>query len=529
MKQLFGVYDKKTNNYSDNSADVIQYESSDLRLWIMGRVETKSGINATEEITEILNNHFSEFTEYVAGVYIVVACNLKNKKVAVFHDRTTSHAVMYYTETEDKIYIGTSLKKILCESKIKRELNGNAIEDFITNGFLYGQETLIKNVYKIKAFHSLVLSDGKAEQVKADYPVASMTKGEALDKFKETLDRSVRKCFDGEAEINLPLSSGFDSNYIAYIADNEKNVPVNAFSVGGKFGKNELPIVKNNVECYNNINLHSALTDDNTLQNLPDIVWRLEGSVYEVGLFLQYELARLVEKNQKKYLICGECADQVFNMNYLKKDRFEPDKKDNEVIYYEFSEYPFIFGSYLILKKNGILANSFGIETRYPYLDYELVSIGNSLAEINRKDKRVHVANCRECLPAEIIANMSKIGGSTDCHSLFNSSEEIQSFFKKVESSDLFKKYGEVFKRHSFTESEKQTGTDRTKTAVRNAVLDILHIGKDGRKKSAYFNEEMKIREYMNIAYLIVFEELFIKGNYDMSEIGIKSKLDEIL
>lgn len=528
MKQIYGVFDIKNNKYTDSSEGIYAFDNNEFSVWVYGSAESTNGINCGEELADIFKNNGTVFTEKVCGVYIVVILDTINKSVTVFHDRSTSSAVLYYTECDGKIYISTSLKRILSKTGMKRQFNENTVEEFITNGFIYGEETLVKNVFKLKAFHCLKISEGKVQQLRVNYPVREISKGEALDSFKPSLNKAIKKLFDGESEINLPLSSGFDSNYIAYVASEKGNAPINAFSVGGKFGKNELPVVEANVKHYNRMKLNSALTDKNTLQNLPDIVWRLEGSVYEVGLFLQYELAKLVFDSGKKYLICGECADQVMNKYYLQEDRLFPQKNNGNVTYYEFSEYPFIFGNYLILKKNGILANSFGIETRYPYLDNEVVSVSHALRSINGKDKRVHTANCEECLPDGILKNMSKIGGATECHSLFNSAEEIKEFFAFVEKSNFYISHENMIKRHSYGESQKQTGIKKYKTLVRNMFLRILHLSNE---KNKYFNEEVKLREYMCIAYIVIFEKLFITDEYSnlFSEDGINLKLSDVL
>lgn len=528
MKHIYGVFDIKKNEYTDGSEEVYSFSDSEISLWVYGSAESENGLNCGEKLADIFKNYGVRFTEKVCGVYIAVIFDRINNSLTVFHDRSTSSAVLYYTQYNEKIYISTSMKHILSKTGMPRKFNENSVEDFITNGFIYGEETLIKDVYKIKAFHCLEIAGNTVQQLRVNYHVHEMSKGEALDSFKLSLDKAVEKCFAGEDEINLPLSSGFDSNYIAYVASEKSDAPINAFSVGGKFGKNELPVVEKNVKHYKRMKLNSALTDKDTLQNLPDIIWRLEGSVYEVGLFLQYELAKLVSDSGKKYLICGECADQVMNKYYLKEDRLFPDKADGETIYYEFSEYPFIFGNYLILKKNGILANSFGIETRYPFLDNEVVSVSHALRSINGKDKRVHTANCEECLSDEILENMSKIGGATEFHSLFNTDDEIKKFLSDVEKSDFYASHKDMIKRHSYTESQKQTGIKKYKTLVRNVLLKIFHISNE---KNTYFNVEMKLREYMCVAYLIVFEKLFISDDYsDMfNDDGIKIKLSDVL
>ena len=527
MKQLFGVFDLKTNEYSDFSENVFSYENSDYKLNILGRAETDNEINCAEKILDIFAKNPLLFTQKVFGVFIAIIYDKLNKKLFVFHDRSTSYVAMYYTQKNDIIYIGNSLKRVLYESKIERKLNEKSVEDFYINGFIFGENTLVENVYKIKAFHCLRLSEGELSQIKVEYPVKNMTKGEALDIFKPTIDKAIEKCFEGEDEINLPLSSGYDSNYNAFIASEKTDLPINAFSIGGRRGKNELPIVKNNVKYYKRMNLKSALTDEGTLKNFPDIVWRLEGAVYEVGLPLQYELANLVSGAGKKTLVCGEVADQVMNYYYLQKDRIEPYTK-GDCINYEFSEYPFIFGNYLILKKNGILANSFGIETRYPYLDNDLISVCYALRSENMKDKRIHVANCNECLPQPVLDNMKKIGGSTDCHSLFADKKEISSFIKSVKNCDFYRFHLEIINKNSYTIKVKLSGFSKLKNDLRNFVFNVLGINKSAREQNHYFNEEMELRECLSIAYLAIFEKLFITGNFDFTKEEIDYKFEEL-
>ncbi len=529
MKQLFGVYDLISNKYDDFSEGVLHLENGSCCLWVMGRAETENEINNLEKIAQIYEADGVNLTEKVFGVFVIIAFDKTAKKLNVFHDRSTSCLATYYVVKDDKIYVGTSLKKILAESKITRKMNEKSVEDFYVNGFIYGEDTLLENVKKIKAFHCLSVENGHALQLKVNYPVKKMTKGEALDNFKPTVDRAIEKCFEGEDEINLPLSSGYDSNYNAYIASEKTDLPINAFSIGGKRGKNELPVVESNIKYYKRMQLKSALTDENTLKNFPDIVWRLEGAVYEVGLPLQYELAQLVSKNGKKTLVCGEVADQVMNLYYLQGDRLEPDKKDGETIHYEFSEYPFIFGNFLILKKNGILANSFGIETRYPYLDNDLVSVCNALKSENQKDKRIHVANCNECLPQGVLDNMKKIGGSTDCHSLFENENEIRKLINLIKECNFYKSHLEMIEKFSYTEKNELVGFNKIKNNIRTFIFDLFNINKTSRDNSKYFNEEMELRECLSIAYLAIFEKLFVEKDVDFNKTEINESLYELI
>ena len=529
MRILSGLFDPKNNYFEDYSENIIHEEHGNYSVSVCGSINIENQKNNTSMIADYYQKYGNQITEHIRGLYIVVIYDKINHSLAIFQDRTTSPITLYYAVKDGMLYYSTSLKWLLLNSKIKRTMNESVVEEFILNGFIYGEQTLLENIFKIKSFHCLNVDESGATQNPVSYCYKNYTESEAHSRFKEVLDQAILNQAKGLKEINAPLSSGYDSSYIVDTLSKKTDLPINAFSIGGKFGKNELPIVEKNVKEFPRTTLFSKLTDSETLQNYPDIVWRLEGNVYENGLFLQYELNKLVHESGKKDLICGECADQVLNQYYFNEERNAVPAKGSAPVYYEFSEYPYIFSSYLIYKKNGIMANSFDIQTKYPYLDNEFVALCKPLGEYNGKTKRKHKENCNECLPEGIIDNISKIGGATECHSLFNSSQEIERFCKFVERSTFFKSHKSLIKKHSYAEKVKPSAYIRLKTKVRNTAYGMLN--KERNKSDDYFNEEMKLREYLNYTYLILFDELFVSGKYDkdFSKTGINCALRDLV
>ena len=122
------------------------------------------------------------------------------------------------------------------------------------------------------------------------------------------------------------------------------------------------------------------------------------------------------------------------------------------------------------------------------------------------------------------------IGFNDDIHSQKltllnnNSKQEMKAFFAAVERSDFFRQHLSLIKKHSYAEAQKQTGITLLKTKLRNAALALLHIWKD-----TYFNEEMKLKEYLSVAYLILFEKLFIEGQPDFTAPSCALTLEEVL
>ena len=524
MRTISGIYNTSTGEWQSRSNTVIQSWDGSLSIEVCGTLRPMDG---DDNFAALFRRHGAAVTGHLTGNYLAGIYDGDAKALTIIQDRMTSPITMYYSQCGDLLHYSTSLKQLLMQTSMARELEEKSVEEFLVNGYLYGERTLLKNVFKLKAFHALVADGNGVRQVHVDYPLRKLTMGEALDLWKPTLDTAIRDTFRGETEINQPISSGYDSNYILHVATKFGELPVNAFSIGGKKGKNELPKVKENMKEYPDVKLHTALTSDDTLQHFPDIVWRLEGNVYEAGVFLQYELAKLVTGLGKKYLVCGECADQVMNENFLKQDRIFPDK----FAYYPFDKFPYIYSSHLILKKNGILFNSFGVETKYPYYDERFVSVANAVAPISGRDKRCHVANCKSCLPPTVLKNsIVKIGGNTEFHSLFANADECGKLLATVENSDFHRKFSDVIFKNSYEAVVAQAGGATFKSKLRRKVLDMLGIGRKQRRKDDYYREEMRLRDALCASYLMIFERLFVKdANVQFDAESCDKPFDRIL
>lgn len=519
MKHLSGNVSLDCGTIKDVSSCSFSYENDDILVRLLGYM-TSDG----SDIVKTYNLYGPDLTKYISGVYLLLIYDKNQKVLYVFHSWTTSPHNLYYTINNNRFYYSTSLKKLFCLSRISRKFETFKLNDFLTNGYIVGKYTLVKNVFKLESFKYLRVEKALIQQKESKYSFRNTDLESAKIQWDEVLNNAVLRSIISDNEINMSISAGYDSNYIMYIANKESNAHINAFSVGGNVGKNEIPLVEKNVRSYNNVSLFTTYTDSKTLSNLPDIVWRLEGATYECGIFLQYELARLLHECNKTSIICGEGADQVMNVWCFDEHRTKPSGKNN---LYKVSDYPYLFISNLVLKKSGILANSFGIETRYPYLDNEFISIAKELVSLNGIDKSFHISRCKSTLPSDVVENIAKIGGSTDCQSLFQSEIEKEKFISRIKRSEFYKTHHCLLRECS----------DRSKYSSRKySIRYFIEIAsslfnKKQNCKRLQLRNEIALREYIGYAYLIIFQKLLLSGDYDelFEQDGIDINIIDIL
>lgn len=141
---------------------------------------------------------------------------------------------------------------------------------------------------------------------------------------------------------------------------------------------------------------------------------------------------------------------------------------------------------------------------------------------------------------------MSKVGGSTECHSLFESEADIDKFFKTIEETEFYKNNIDIIKRvqkqnnkffiqkvngklKKIINNKKSSEPKSKKTAENNS--SNANGSKSLLGKWNYYKREMKLQQYLCYLYIIVFNELFISGKYDnaFDKAGINIKLNQII
>lgn len=506
MKVIDLIYDVKNNDLINRCHEVSICDIQNYYMVIAGSVVTKSGRNDYGEIASLFEEYGKDITLHLRGMYILVIFRKNAQEVFVFQNRSTSPLPFYFAKTNSNVYMSTSLSTILRESKLPRKYNDDAVQQFLVNGFVGGNDTLIENVSKLDKRQYLQIKGERVGLSEAEYDwkvgTNDLSEEEAWAKI---LNSSISDAVKGKKEVCIPLSGGYDSNYLLSEAAKNDDLLIHAVSVGGKRGRNETESAEAIAKHYPNVIFHSCLTSNHTLNNFPDIVKRLDGSCFELGVFLQYELNKVINELGIHYSICGECADEVMNQNY--HDSFI--KNYDHSYYHSYVSYvdnPYEIASQIVLRKSGVLSNSFEIESLYPYLEDNFVNLCNTLRRKNGTSKEFHKAFCRSVMQQEVVDLIKKSSGSTDAISLFESEKEIKLFCREIENSAIYRSHKELI--------DGLAGNNKKGNRIRN-MLSLAHglvqritgRGYLERKAIEQSHLEKKLRVYLNCKYLILFSD----------------------
>jgi len=431
--------------YHDESAGL----SCAMIGYVSGMDEMQSAYGSVDDLQAVaamFRRKALDFVYHLEGVFSIFIWDHVQKMGYIVQDQYGSNLPLYYSLAGGFCF-STSLKRLLGWNPCDRRLNRTAVRDFLYHKTIIPNETtLIENIYKLVPGHYLIIDrNRRSVQVRAlrkdprkvarRYAKANLVAC-IEDRVKTLLERMA------PGRLACALSGGFDSTLLLHtVAAHARSSEITAVTVGGQ-DINEVPQAQKTLLFYPQVAHRHKRIEADELERLPDIVWRLEGYVFEAGIFLQYELARILAANALDIIFLGDGADQQldryrfsiprrviekskqilrltplmdFHYRFLKRRRIRPSCRFR--IRHQFKrrnsgmlEDPALD---FILKKNGLMLNSFCIEGVYPFLDKELKTLSEALGRLNSHKRFYKSAVTRVLGPAKA-EHLVKIGGGTD-------------------------------------------------------------------------------------------------------------------
>ena len=510
---------QRTSHFNFDTKALFYNPTSNILCAMIGyisnleKIKLKYNVNKEKDV-EIIEKLYSikkfEFILDLDGIFSIFIFDENIQKGYIFQDQYGSNLPIYYAYSKTDFVFSTTLKYLLKNTSVERELNVTAVHDFLYWQFIIpNQSTLIKNVVKLVPTKYIVI-DNTAHSIKVktlNRKEHGVPKSVAASELINTINNNIAELFNQlkQKNIALALSSGFDSNLILHILRKLTKTRLKVLTVGGKVN-NEIPQTKSILMNYNNISHITSIIGKDTINSFPDIVWRTEGYTFSPALFLQYELAKILNEEKSTSIFLGECADQQldsFSRNskigisitkikefvkrsligdlyyvLVRKELASSSKTARLLNHFRRYSLKIDYDIYhdLILKKNGIMLHSFGIQGLYPFLNKDTKTMAKALGKLNFR-KRFYKQKVKEAVGPKVARYITKQLGTTDVGYLFSSR---QSLIMKVLKSKFMNR---ILSKSQIYEITKNP------TYHRALILQLL--------------------------YLYLFNELFISGNYD--------------
>jgi asparagine synthase (glutamine-hydrolysing) len=313
--------------------------SEDGRIWAIQNGELYNHLDLRRELehaghrlrtrcdTEVIPHLYEQFgpsfPRRLRGKFGLALWDGHARRAVIARDRLGVKP-LYYVQVGDLVAFASELKSLLASGLVRPELDLEAIDSFLTFGFVPAPRTVLAGVTKVLPGELVVIdADGIRRERYWRYPAPAPERpARPVEEYAagllERLEESVRLRLMSDVPLGAMLSGGLDSSFIVALMARHMTEPVKTFSVGYREdGKtNELADARFVSRVFGTEHHELELSLAEQEVDLEDLVWFLDEPIASLSALGFLALSRLAARHVTVAL-SGQGADELV-AGYLK-------------------------------------------------------------------------------------------------------------------------------------------------------------------------------------------------------------------
>ena len=303
--------------------------NEDGSLWIVFNGEIYNHIELRKELesrghqfktkcdTEAILHAYEEFGEScpakLNGMFGFAIVDFKRNTLFLARDRVGIKPLYYYRDAE-KLVFASELKSLLEIEGIPREIDLEALDNFLTFEYIPAPRSIFKNIAKLPAGHSLLLRDGQIE-VKEYWDVRfdeqARSEEDLCEELQDLLRDAVRIRLMSDVPLGAFLSGGIDSSSIVALMSQEMDRPARTFSIGFKESSYNESSYARTIANHFDTEHQEFCIEPNAVDLTEKLLAHLDEPFGDFSIFPTY----LVSKMAREYVtvaLSGDGGDELF-------------------------------------------------------------------------------------------------------------------------------------------------------------------------------------------------------------------------
>jgi asparagine synthase (glutamine-hydrolysing) len=295
---------------------------------IYNYIELKAGLKqmgfnflTTSDTEVILNLYLSEGTagiKKLRGMFAFVIFDKMESKIVAVRDRFGIKPFYYYLNHNTFIF-GSELKSITQAENLDLNIDNHAIESFFSYGYILGQQSIYREIKKLKPANILEIKFGDKlfEVTVSKYwtpaysPVHLKSEHEIADYVRDALLDSVSKHLISDVPVGAFLSGGIDSSAVVALICKLGHSRPDTFSIGFKEAKfNELPFARAVADRYNT-NHHELIVEPTSASLIDRVINNFDEPFADSSAIPTYIVSNLASQ-YVKVVLSGDGGDELF-------------------------------------------------------------------------------------------------------------------------------------------------------------------------------------------------------------------------
>ena len=275
----------------------------------------------TQTDTEVIVHLYEQYGEHcvdrLSGMFAFAIWDVRKKRLFLARDRVGIKP-LYYSVNENGLVFASEIKALLADPSVKREIDPQTIDKFLTFFYTPGPETMFRSIQKLPPGHFLICEDGKS-QLHQYWDLAFVNEArkwslnDTTAELAGLLREAVRSHMISDVPVGVLLSGGVDSTGLLSFCAEETNKKVKTFTIGfgGEQFADERTYARLAAQRYGTEHYEMTISPLDFRDFMPTYVRHMEEPVCEPPAIALHYITRLASKHVK-VLISGEGGDEAF-------------------------------------------------------------------------------------------------------------------------------------------------------------------------------------------------------------------------
>jgi asparagine synthase (glutamine-hydrolysing) len=290
------------------------YNYRELRSELEARGHRFRTSSDTEVIVHLWEDMGLDFVSRLNGMFAIAVHDHRNRQFALVRDHLGIKPLYYYWD-DQRLVFGSEIKALLASRLLKRQLNVDAVGQFLAWEYIPGEGTLLENVRKLKAGHCMHVDlaarrarierywDVPLDEIEPDPPRA---RGEWKAALASGIDRCVQRQLVSDVPLGAFLSGGVDSSLVVAAMG-----PTRAFSIGFRDPSyNELPWAQK-VACHLQVQHDIEIIEPSVVDLFDSLMRYMDDPIGDFSIFPTYLVSRFARQHVT-VVLTGDGGDELF-------------------------------------------------------------------------------------------------------------------------------------------------------------------------------------------------------------------------
>lgn len=227
--------------YCEKKERILSYNGEIYNFQALRReLETLGHAFVTSSDSEVLLKSYIQWgeacVERLRGMFVFAIWDSAKNKLFIARDRLGIKPLHYCFLPNGDFIFASELKALLVHSKLRRVLRLDALEDFLTLGYIPDPKTIIESVMKLPAATTLTLEKGSTQPKFRCYWTPGIgEKTQAVSKSEDLvarLEEAVKMRMIADVPLGAFLSGGVDSSAIVALMARNSETSVETCAIG---------------------------------------------------------------------------------------------------------------------------------------------------------------------------------------------------------------------------------------------------------------------------------------------------------